>query len=137
MHVAGAVVRPGVVRLWAGARVEDAVEAVGGPVVGADLDALNLAALCLDGSRIYVPRLGEVVDTGTPLDNSSGPVLRVNINTASSADLDALPGIGPSLARAIVQHRDLHGPFRTLDALLAVPGVGPSKLEQLRNLVTV
>jgi len=137
VHVAGAVVRPGVVRLAAGARVENAVEAAGGPIVGADLDALNLAAQCVDGSRIYVPRFGEVIDTGTPLESASGPALRVNINTASVADLDALPGIGPSLAQAIVGYRTANGPFRTLEALLAVPGVGPSKLQQLRDLVTV
>ena len=135
VHVAGAVVRSGLVRVPADARVADAIEAAGGVVAGADPDAVNLAARVVDGARIYVPRLGEVVGsgavTGSPVP-ADGPV---DINTADAAAFDSLPGIGPTLARAIVAHRDAHGPFRSVDSLLDVPGIGPAKLEQFRPLV--
>lgn len=142
VHVAGAVTRPGLVRLIPGARVNDAITAAGGPLPEADLDALNLAAPVADGSRIYVPEAGEVVPGAAVLTSgagagSGGPAPLVDVNTASAADLDALPGIGPSTAQAIVAHRDAHGPFRSVDDLLDVRGIGPSKLEQFRALVTV
>src|SRR5436190_5382102 len=135
VHVAGAVLHPGLVTLPSTARVDDAVTAAGGADVDADLDALNLAALVADGARIYVPRRGEVVpavvSSGAP--PPSGPV---DVNSASEEQLDALPGIGPTTAAAIVAHRQANGPFRTVDDLLEVRGIGEAKLEQFRALVT-
>ena len=137
VHVAGAVVRSGVVRLGAGARVQDAIAAAGGATAQADLDAVNLAELCVDGTRVYVPRFGESVSGSLPGSDRPGPTLRINLNSATETALDSLPGVGPSLARAIVAYRAGHGPFRSVDELLEVPGVGPSKLAQLSDLVSV
>jgi competence protein ComEA len=141
--VVGAVRRPGIVRMAAGARVVDAIAAAGGAAAGADLTRLNLAAPVADGSRIAVPRLGEpalpvdpgaVSGAGPPGTDPSGPV---DLNTATADQLDALPGIGPATAAAIVRDRDAHGPFASVDDLARVRGIGPAKLDQLRGLVTV
>jgi competence protein ComEA len=138
VHVAGAVVRPGVHELAAGARVVDAVAAAGGSVAGADLDALNLAAVLADGQRVYVPVEGEVVELVDPGAGATETVATgpIDLNVASAGDLDALPGIGPTTAAAIVRHRDEHGPFMTVDGLLDVRGIGPAKLDAIRALVT-
>ena len=140
VHVAGAVRQPGLVRLLAAQRVADAITAAGGPTADADLDALNLAAPLTDGSRIYVPRTGEVVpplvDPG-PASPGGAPTGPLNINAATAEQFDTLPGVGPSTAAAIVAHREANGPFRTVDDLLDVRGIGPGKLEQFRALVVV
>lgn len=141
VHVTGAVQRPGVYRLATGARVIDAVEAAGGPLVDADPNALNLAAPLTDGDRVAVPREGETVP---PTDAPAGdgpvdphPEAPIDINAASAEDLLALPGVGPATAAAIVEHRRVNGPFATVDDLDDVRGIGPATLEQLRPLVTV
>ena len=139
--------RPGVVRVRSDARVVDAIAAAGGAVPGADLARLNLAARVVDGARIAVPMVGEPalpVDPGAVSgiaesgpgagSTSAGPV---DINTATAAQLDALPGVGPATAAAIVQDRAAHGPFRSVDDLGRVRGIGPAKLAQLHDLVTV
>jgi competence protein ComEA len=139
VHVAGAVVRPGVLHLPAGARVIDAVAAAGGLTPEADGTRLNLAAPVADGTRVYVPAVGEVLSAGAdPIvadpGASPGPL---DLNAADEAALDALPGIGPATAKAIVAHRAEIGRFTSIDQLLDVRGIGPAKLEELRPLVTV
>lgn len=141
VHVAGAVLAPGVHEVPAGARVVDAIDAAGGLSPQADGSRINLAAPVADGERVYVPVVGEdpppaVVgaaggsgETGAP-----GPI---NLNTADEAALDSLPGVGPATAAAIVEHRDRIGGFSSVDQLLDVRGIGEAKLEQLRDLVTV
>ncbi len=142
VQVAGAVQRPGLYAVPPGARVADAVAAAGGLAPDADPARLNLAAPLEDGAWVWVPRQGETpppeparpahgVVSPTPF----GP--RVNLNTATAADLEALPGIGPALARRILEYRAQHGPFSAVEDLLAVRGIGPAKLEQLRPYVTV
>ena len=142
VHVAGAVVRPGVLRLAAGSRVVDAIEAAGGLAPTADGARINLAAPVADGQRVYVPAVGEAMPAvagpggggdGTA-DEPTGPV---DLNTADEAALDALPGVGPATAKAIVEHRSKIGGFTSVDQLLDVRGIGEAKLEQLRPLVTV
>jgi competence protein ComEA len=138
VHVAGAVVAPGVYELDAGARVRDAVLAAGGPTSDANWDALNLAALVADASRVHVPAIGEeVVATIAPTPvgepGSSGPV---DVNTADAALLETLPGVGPATAAAIITERERNGPFLGIDDLDRVPGIGPAKLAALRDLVT-
>ena len=136
VHAAGAVRRPGVYELRAGSRVTDLIDAAGGPTDDADLDQLNLAAPVNDGERVYVPRVGEIVlaaGSGTTT-SPSGPL---NLNTATLEQLDELPGVGPATARAIIDERDRRGGFASVDDLLDVRGIGPSKLEALRDLVTV
>lgn len=136
VHVAGAVARPGVYTLPPGARLIDAIDAAGGPIDTADLDRINLASLAVDGGQLYVPEIGEapptLVDAGTG--ETAGPV---DLNTATAAQLDALPGIGPATAAAIIDHRERHGPFERVDSLLDVPGIGEAKLAGLRDLVRV
>jgi competence protein ComEA len=137
VHVAGAVLHSGVYTFPPGSRVVDAVQRAGGLAADADPDAVNLAALLADGQRVYVPRIGEptppVVDGGVPT-TVAGPV---DLNRATADELDALPGVGPATAAAIVAYRELHGPFGTVDDLADVRGIGPAKVEALRGLVTV
>jgi competence protein ComEA len=150
VHAAGAVASPGVHEVASGARVADLLAASGGPTPDADLDRVNLAAPLADGQRLYVPRRGEVSPPvvadgsgsaatgrgpgGAASAGAGGPV---DLNSADVDGLDALPGVGPSTASAIVEHRETNGPFSSVDQLLDVRGIGPAKLEGLRDLVTV
>jgi len=145
VYVVGAVVTPGVVELPAGARVLDALGQAGGALPGADLTVLNLAAVVVDGERIYVPLPGEtppaVVSGGGGLDQGSGAGAGasgsdlVNVNTASAEQLTTLPGIGPVLAGRMVDFRDSHGPFVDLADLSQVSGIGPKLTASLEGLV--
>ena len=149
VDVVGAVARPGLHELPAGSRVADAVAAAGGLMAEADRMRLNLAEPLSDGSRLWVPAVGESVGpevvpitsgTGDPAGDGTSDGLGaapVNLNRADAAALQQLPGIGPSLAAAIVEHRQRSGPFSTVDELVAVSGIGPVKLEQIRPLATV
>lgn len=142
VHVAGAVLRPGVHELAPWARVHTAIDAAGGPTLAADLNGLNLASPVVDGQRIYVPVAGEVdpaaVASNLPADDSAtGPTGPIDVNRADAAQLEALPGVGPATAAAIIDDRARNGPFATVDDLDRVAGVGPAKLAALRDLVTV
>ncbi len=151
VHVTGAVSRPGVVTLPPGSRVTDAINAVGGASAEADTQQLNLARVLTDGEQIRVPRIGEVLpdpapqpggaatpSVGTaPGKTNGGASGTININTASASELEKLPGIGPALAQRIVEYRDSHGPFASVDSLTDVPGIGKAKLEGLREQATV
>ena len=141
VHVAGSVLRPGLVTGRVGWRVDDAVNAAGGPVGTADLDRLNLASPIADGQRIFVPLVGEnepnvlTPESGVSGgEDSAGPI---NLNTADGSALESLPGIGPATAATIIAHREEHGAFGDVDALVAVRGIGPATLEALRDHVTV
>jgi competence protein ComEA len=137
VHVSGAVANPGIYTLPLGSRVNDAVQ-LAVPLREANLDALNLAALISDGQKISVPREGEEVSLQEDLSgNITSSVSKINLNTATLAELDTLPGIGPSTAQKIIDYRTQNGGFKSVDELDAVSGIGPKKLEQLRNLVTV
>ncbi len=146
VHVDGAVLRPGVHELPADGRVLDAVQAAGGLSENADGSRLNLAQPLNDGARLWVPSIGEeqqpdIIEptpaTTPAATGSVGGSAKVNINTADAVALQALPGIGPSLAAAIIEHRARAGPFATVGALENVAGIGPAKLEQIRPLVSV
>lgn len=152
VHVVGAVVSPGVVVLADGARVADAIAAAGGAASDADTEQLNLARVLGDGEQVRVPHAGEQLvapDPGPSPPGASGGGAAgasggstpgggvVNINTAGAAELESLPGIGPALAARIVEYRDGHGPFASVDDLTDVPGIGPAKLEALRSQATV
>lgn len=144
VHAAGAVVVPGVHRLPVGSRVADLLAAAGGPAPDTDLDRVNLAAALADGERVWFPRIGEqtppavaVIDSGTGSSPSAGDDGPVNLNAATADQLDTLPGVGPATAAAILEHRERHGPFSSVEELLDVPGIGDAKLSQLRDLVTV
>ncbi|WP_405103519.1 helix-hairpin-helix domain-containing protein [Micromonospora sp. NBC_01412] len=143
--VAGKVRRPGLVRVPAGARVADAVQAAGGVLPGVDVALLNPARKVTDGELILVgvaapagqPGVapaapGQPVGAGAPA--AGGPI---NLNTATLAQLDTLPGVGPVLAQRILNHRDQHGGFRSVGDLRQVEGIGDARYEQLKELVTV
>ena len=149
VDVVGAVVRPGLHELPAASRIADAVAAAGGLTAEADRMRLNLAEPLSDGSRLWVPAVGEsagpevVAVTAGAGDGGRGGAggglggAPLNVNTADAVALEGLPGIGPSLAAAIVEHRRRSGSFATVDELIEVSGIGPVKLEQIRALVKV
>jgi competence protein ComEA len=135
VHVAGAVATPGVYELPAHAIVEQAIEAAGGPLGEAELDVLNLAAVIEDGEKIYLP--SKEVDAVGPSLQRAPAEEGININAATAPELEQLPGIGPALAQNIVDYRETHGPFLKLEDLLEVSGIGPAKLEQIQDLISL
>lgn len=147
VDVAGAVKKPGVVHLPSGSRVEDAIKAVGGSSEKADLSQINQAAALNDGVQVYVRfkddslnkgevaspyRGGEVAKKPSSRAEKKAPSGKVSLNSASSADLQSLPGVGPATAEKILTYRKEHGQFRSIDELLAVKGIGDKKLEKMR-----
>ena len=156
VSVVGLVHKPGLVTLDAGARIADALDAAGGPLDGADVVGLNMARRVADGEQIVVGIAappGEPVAMGSSVSGgaaaatppqtpataggdagSAGPV---NLNTATVEELDTLPGIGPVTAAAILAWRDANGPFTSVEQLGDVDGIGPARLEKLRDLVHV
>ncbi|MCO8277216.1 ComEA family DNA-binding protein [Actinoplanes sp. TRM 88003] len=137
--VGGKVRKPGLVRLAPGARVADALTAAGGAEPGVDVAVLNLARKVVDGELIMVgvtPPPGAVPPAG-PGAPAPGPGAPVNLNTATLADLDGLPGVGPVLAQRILDARDAQGGFRAVSDLRKVDGIGDARYEQLKDLVTV
>ena len=134
VHVLGAVVEPGLYELDDGERIVDAVAAAGGFTETADQAALNLARVVGDGEQVYVPAVGEE----PPPAPAGGPTVGglVNLNTADSAELETLPGLGPELAQRIVDWRTQNGRFSSVDDLLNVTGIGAKTLSGLAELVT-
>lgn len=130
----GAVESPGLYELPIGSRVHDLLEASGGYLSSSDLSAINQAALLVDGQRVYVPpretaqtaRLGATPD-----------VLRVDVNSAAVEEFDQIPGIGPVKAAAIVEYRNMHGPFQTIEELLLVDGISESLLAGIRQYLVI
>lgn len=137
VSVVGLVNRPGLVTLPSGSRVADAIEAAGGLLPGTDAASVNLAAVLSDGQQIAVGIPGGAAPAGGDPSTAGGSGGRVDLNRATAADLDALPGIGPVLAQRIVDYREAHGPFRNVDQLDDVPGIGPAVFAQLADRVTV
>jgi competence protein ComEA len=129
--VSGRVQHPGLVRLPAGSRVADAIDAAGGVLPGTDTSALNLARKLSDGELIAV---GVPAGSDSPTGSGGGPV---NLNTATVQQLETLPGVGPVLAQHIIDYRDQHGGFTSVDQLRQVSGIGDAKFADLRNRVTV
>ena len=162
IHVAGAVVRPGVYTVSSSARVVDAVTAAGGATSNADLERINLAQKIVDTEQVFVPfrssRTTKVtvsprlrpsrttVPTSVPAVTGAVPIIGapittlsplINLNSATSDQLDTLPGVGPSTAKAIISYRTRKGPFGKVEDLLNVPGIGPAKVGAIRDQVTV
>jgi len=139
VHVAGRVRNPGVYELAEGSRVTDAISAAGGPLDGADGNALNLAAVVSDGQKITLTKPGEAPPPDDAGGGSSGaaPGGKINLNTANQAQLEELPSVGPVLAQRIIAHRQTKGRFTSPRQLMEVSGVGPKKFESMKDLVTV
>lgn len=162
VHIAGAVNKPGVYHLPAGSRIYDAITTAGDTTFQADISDLNLAAVIGDGDKIDIPILQNKPDPKPePLTNearqesfsSSEPISKtktilhsrsavqssrkININTATVSELDNLPGIGPKLAERIILYRQQHGPFKRIDDIVLVSGIGSKRFEQMKSMITV
>lgn len=141
VHVAGAVMRPGVYRLPAGSRVDDAIVAAGGGIGTAAIDGLNRARILADGEQVYVPTAEEAAagvaapsaSSGTATSGAAGGT--IDINRATAAELEGLPGVGPATAQKIVEDRETNGPFTKPEDLMRVPGIGAKKFESMREYV--
>ena len=129
VHVSGAVIRPGLVELSEGARVHDAIQAAGGVITEANVGGLNLARLVIDGEHIVVPAEREV------LNSSAASTGLVSLSLATASELESLSGVGPALAQRIISWREEHGPFRQVEDVLAVSGIGTAMLEGFRDQV--
>src|SRR5690349_19227633 len=137
VHVAGAVRRPGVYKLRAGARVADAVERAGGARRRADLGAVNLAAELQDGRQVLVPLRAKGGVAAAAAGGATAPGVPLDLNTATVEQLDELDGIGPATAQQIVAYREEHGGFGSVEELDQVPGIGETRLAALRDKVRV
>lgn len=139
VHITGAVPRPGVYALPEGARVQDVISAAGGFLAEAEKTDINLAAPLEDGQKLDIPYMegaspvlatpGEEVITNT--------TELIDINIASQAELETLPGIGPTTAQKIVEYRDANGPFVSTEDIINVSGIGPGTYERIKDLITV
>jgi competence protein ComEA len=134
VYVTGEVWHPDVYALPAGSIVKDAVQAAGGATDDADLRRINLALEVRDQQQVYVPRVGE---NDAPLSLTPGPDAKININTATAEQLDTLPGIGPDLAKRIVDWRESQGPFASIADIKQVSGIGDGIFERLKDRITV
>ena len=141
VQIAGAVPRPGVYALAKGSRVQDAISAAGGFLAEADKTGINLARVLDDGEQLEIPYAeGSSPVLGTPLPASTEATSStelIDINTASLAELDSLPGIGPTTAQKIIDYREQNGPFLTKEDIINVSGIGPGTYERLKDLITV
>ena len=151
VHVAGRVRRPGVYELAEGARIADALKEAGGGRPGADLDVLNLAAKLTDGQQVLVARRGApagpvaaapVTPAAGGTASASSPAApaataTININQADATQLEGLTGVGPAIAAKIVDYRTQNGPFKTVDDLAQVSGIGAKTLEGMRAQATL
>ena len=145
VYVSGMVGRPGVLKVNAGARAIDVVNAAGGLLQGADVTKINLAQTVKDGMQIHIPgrpQESSALTTRYPSDpsaqvaaKSSPQQEKININTAGAAELDKLPGVGPALAGRIIEYRNANGPFKDGEELKKVKGLGESKYEKLKDKI--
>jgi competence protein ComEA len=136
VYVTGAVARPDVYSLPPGSIVRDAVLSAGGATDVADLERINLASRLSDGQHVHVPRQNEE-NPPVELPARMATDGMVNVNTADSATLETLPGIGPALAQRIIAYREAEGPFAEIDDLMDVAGIGPATLEKIRDRISV
>ena len=142
VHVLGAVARPGLFELHDGARVMDVVAAAGGLSATADPAGVNLARILSDGEQLYIPQLGEAqpgAPSGTTAGGSEGRTTggKVNLNTASAAELETLPRIGPAMSQRIIDYREANGRFSSIDDVRNVTGIGDKTFDGLKELITI
>jgi competence protein ComEA len=147
VQVIGGVVRPGVYELPQGSRVQDAVDAAGGLLADTDASAINLVAKVDDGEQVVIPGGGGSSSAAPPggapfsvvptVGSPTSPADLININTATAAQLDTLPGIGPTTAQNIVDYRNQNGPFSQIEDIMNVPGIGPATFDVIKDLISV
>ena len=146
VYVAGEVNNPGVKELDEGARIEDAINNSGGLTNQADITNVNLAYPLKDGQKLYIPNINDVnKEEYISIDNKSGIIenvefgddIKVNINKATITELTQLPGVGESLAKRIIEYRNINGKFKSIEDLKNVSGIGEKKLENLREYIII
>lgn len=137
VYVSGAVNNPDVYALPLGSLVKDAVAMAGGATAEADLDHINLALKLSDQMQVYVPRQGEAAATPKAPSGAATLSAPININTANVEELDLLPGIGPSIAQAIIDYRTANGPFKTIEDIDNVKGIGEALFAKIKGSITV
>jgi competence protein ComEA len=147
VHVAGAVTKPGVYMLGDGSRIVDAISVAGGGAPDADEDALNLAAKLIDGQRVYVPKKGEApqqpisgMSVGGDYSVTGDPAAtggKINLNLATAEQLDSLSGVGEVTAKKIIDHRTKNGPFKRVEDIMQIDGIGQKKFEKLKDEISV
>jgi competence protein ComEA len=140
VDISGAVSQPGVYQLPVGSRVQDAIDAAGGLLENAYAETINLAMPLNDGTKVLIPVIPEphTVAEGETNTNPASPASTlININTASSSQLQELPGIGQSKAQAIIDYRESYGPFTAVEQIMNVSGIGPATFERLKDLITI
>jgi len=139
VYITGAVPRPGVYALPKNARVQDAISAAGGFLAEAEKSQINLAALLEDGAKLEIPYVegaSPVLGTAVP-EIATATTELIDINTASNAELDTLPGIGPTTAQKIIDYREQNGPFVNTEDIINISGIGPGTYERIKDLITV
>ncbi|MEW5721015.1 MAG: helix-hairpin-helix domain-containing protein [Chloroflexota bacterium] len=142
VDVRGAVNKPGVYTLPVGSRVQDALTLAGEVTGSADTRSLNLARRLNDGEQIYVPAVGEAAPAPPTASGKAAPTAprvsgKINLNTATLAELDTLSGIGPAIAQRIIDYRTQNGDFKTIEDLKKVRGIGDALFNQIKDLITV
>ena len=155
LHITGAVKQEGIVRIEEGARIVDVVEAAGGLKENADLKNVNLAYIVEDGQKIFIPYTseedvdvteetpfvtmdaGKDIITDTEANQSNSSNLKVNINKATQADLQLLPGVGESTAAKIIEHREKNGKFNSIEEIKNVSGIGDAKYENIKDYISI
>ena len=133
VYVAGEVKNPGVIQLEEGARVDEAVNKAGGITEMANLTNINLAKIVEDGEKIYISNQNEEII----LEENQKSSVKININKASISELQSLNGIGPAMAQKIIEYRKSNGPFKSLDELKNVSGIGDNKFKELESQITI
>lgn len=147
IHITGAVKKEGIVYLREGDRVIDAIKKAGGETKEADLGQVNLAYVLSDGQKIYIPRKNEKIDEYIISDSNNSYKVnnqselktkeKININSASEDELDTLPGIGPSIAKKIIDYRNENGKFSSIEDLKNVSGIGEAKFSDIKDSITI
>ncbi len=149
VHITGEVKKPGIIKIKEGSRIEDAIQVAGGLTENADISNVNLAYIIEDGIKIKIPSNNDETleqnyiteDSGKGViisdDNKNTNQSMVNINTATQAEFEELPGIGPSIAIRIIEYRNQNGKFKSIEDIKSVTGIGNSKFEKIKDLIKV
>lgn len=145
VHISGAVRTPGFIWIKEGTRLGEALEYVGGALVDADLNAVNLSKKLMDEEKVYIPKIGEKIEqteltshnSHTIGINSNTDNKKININTAGISELDSLPGIGEAYAKRIIEYRESNGPFKSIEEIKNVTGIGEKRYESIKDLIKV
>ena len=146
VHIDGEVVTPGIISLKAGSRIADAIQACGGTTDISDISKINLAYELKDGQKVYIPSIYDVEDVeyiqndagnNVIIPDASSSSALVNINSATQAELETLPGIGPSTAAKIIDYRNKNGDFKNIEDIMDVSGIGESKFNNIKDYICI